>query len=256
MVGMSGSAQEREFQTLAPDNLWTSTYIRKEFIQRWVADLIGLACAVSQSTDVADAMFQLEQKFGIRDVKGSLAAAAIVLRSTGSLNNTKGAAEEIARVAVRFLQRFDARAPKMVANKCRCEIGDMKINVDYNTLLRDLAHFLEDFGTPRLDCQINQFLKLNRPNGDVKRLLSSEEALKLQACKELEEIRAAAKKITCIECRRIGDAVIALEQPPSWMLVHVDNAFNVLCPLLGNQNAQLVSVTAAQKAQTAKENTE
>ena len=89
--GLTGPAtrpQQAHFEEeTAGGELQTSIYLRKEFIHRWVCDLIRFACAVAQCGSVPDAIILLEQDFSPRNIKGILAVIAKYLQDTGSMTN-------------------------------------------------------------------------------------------------------------------------------------------------------------------------
>ncbi len=98
-----------------------------------------------------------------------------------------------------------------------------------------------------MDCEVNAFLRLERDRSDSSKLLADPKCATLKSIAKLSEFKKAGKWITCRECARIGDVIIALEQPSSWCLVHVDGDFHHLCHALGRRHKQLPSVIAADK---------
>lgn len=163
------------------------------------------------------------------------------------MSNSRQAAEELASLAIRSIERFDEVFPSRVPNTCRCKIGGMTPgSINYNNLLDDLHRFSESFKTPVTDCEVNTFLGLSRHRGSTSKLLSDEGVMKLPLWKTLAKLRDENVWITCTECARIGDVIIALEQPRSWCLVHVDGSFNELSRCLEKDHIQLRSITALQ----------
>jgi hypothetical protein len=63
----------------------------------------------------------------------------------------------------------------------------------------------------------------------------------------LAELLAAGNRFVCDDCRKIGDAVIALEQPADVCLVHIDKTFTKLCPFLKREHKQIKSAIAIDK---------
>jgi hypothetical protein len=72
-------------------------------------------------------------------------------------------------------------------------------------------------------------------------------ASKCDAVKNLQKLADDAVHVTCKECATIGDAVIGLEQPNSWNLVHVDNAFNAICESLQKDHFHIKSLKGVEK---------
>jgi hypothetical protein len=114
------------------------------------------------------------------------------------------------------------------------------LNIDFNHLWDDIRQFFQATRIV-LDCPINQFMDF-RPLGRASRLLSHPEVpTRTNSGAALEKVRASGKPITCRECGRIGDAVIALEQPRSMTLIHIDRDFDVLCDALERPHRWLPS---------------
>ncbi len=145
------------------------------------------------------------------------------------------------------MKQFDSVFAARVHNLCKCQIGGRTPQVDYNHLLDDLRDFYESFLTPVTDCEVNAFLQLDRRRGRARGLLEDAEVRKLQVGKRLAALAEENAWVTCKECSTIGDAVIALEQPPSWCLVHLDAAFVQLCRVRGRPNKHIKSVIAIEK---------
>jgi hypothetical protein len=228
--------------------LWTSVYIRMEYIRRRFCDDAHMAFKFAMCSDVSTALIVLEQSFKPRDVKGALASVALFLRERGAMSNSRHAAEELASLAIRRIERFDDVFPKRINNTCKCEIGGMTpAGLDYNNLLDDLHRFYQSFNAPVQKCEVNAFLGLNKPGGRVQKLVSDERVLKLPLGKKLAKFRNDKTWITCKECAQIGDVVIALEQPGSWCLVHVDNSVNELSRCLKWDHVPLKSISALEK---------
>jgi hypothetical protein len=247
-LGSSTTAHNQHFAEQMKDGrLKTSTYIRMEFIRRWVCDTIRMALTIEQCGDVADALILLEQDFRPRHVKGVLAGMAQWLRETGAIRNKRAAVEEVASQAVRWLKLFDAVFPSRIANLCKCQIGGKELRVNYNHLLDELHTFYESFLTPVTDCEVNRFLDFGNRRGLTATLLQAVKVHKLPIARQLGDLVAEETWITCRECSTIGDTVIALEQPLSWCLVHLDGTFNELCAARGRPHKQIQSALAVEK---------
>jgi hypothetical protein len=248
-LGNSTAAHNQHFAEQVKDGrLWSSTYIRMEFIRRWVCDLIRFALTIDQCDSAADALVVLEQDFSPRNVKGSLASVSQILRETGSIDNKRLAAEEVASLAVRLLKQFDRVFPSRTSNLCQCQIGGKTPRPDYNQLLDDLFAFYETFRTPVTDCEVNAFLEFQNPRGRTQNLLDDGGVCKLHVGKNLAKLHEEETWITCKECSTIGDAIISLEQSPSWCLVHLDASFSELCRARGRVHKQIQSVKALEKS--------
>jgi hypothetical protein len=182
---------------------------------------------------VADALIILEQDVSPRNVKGTLAGIARLLQETGAIRNTRMVAEKVASAADRWLKVFDKVFPARVPNRCRCQIGGKTPQVDYNHLLDDLRAFYESFLTPVTDCEVNALFDFGNPRGRTAAILEDARVRRLAVGLRLADLAGHNTWVTCKECSTIGDPVIALEQPPSWHLVHLDASFNALCRARG-----------------------
>jgi hypothetical protein len=192
-------------------------------------------------------MVVLEQEFRPQDVKGVLAIIAETLRQRGSINDTRTAAEEIASDALVQLKLFDKVFAARISNMCKCQIGARKPKVDYNHLMSDLRTFYSEFRTPVTNCEVNDFLKLSGAHSRVRKILDDNHANKNKVVLALTDLKEKTKWITCKECKTIGDVIIALEQPPSWIMVHVDRSFHELCRVLHRQHIPIRSVLSLEK---------
>jgi hypothetical protein len=247
-LSSSTAAHNQHFAEQVKDgSLWTSTYIRMEFIRRWFCDLVRIALTIEQCDNVSDALIILEQDFSLRHVKGTLAGVAQFLRETDAIGNTRTSAEEVASQAVRWLKQFDKVFFSRINNLCKCQIGGKIPQVDYNHLLNDLHAFYESFLTPVTDCEVNAFLEVDNPRGRATALLDDPRVRRLSVGTKVADFTQHKTWVTCKECSTIGDFVIALEQPPSWYLVHLDGSFNELCRVSGRPHKQIKSVKAIER---------
>ncbi len=227
-------------------DLHTSIYIRMEFIRRWILDYIRMAATVDQVSNLHDTLFDLNQDFGIRSVKTQNHAIALLLKEKGRIENSRIAAIELGRLAFAELKKFDRRfRSEYPENRSGCRVGGKKLKVDFNDLFSDLREFVASM-EPIDDCTVNEFLHFGG-DGPAHRLLEVHEVHKTKAGKQLAKLLAKGKWITCKECARIGDAIIALEQPPGFCLVHIDKDFKILCSVTGLPHKLILSERAVAK---------
>ena len=245
-IGESTPTHCRHFRDEVSDGrLFTSLYIRKEFIRRWVFDRIDVACRIDHFTDVPTALRDLSHDFG-RKPKGTVDVLASLLNEKGRITSTRSMAKEIGRLAVAVLKKFDHILSARVNDSTGCKIGAQILRVDYNHLFDDLRDFVRSVGNVA-DCPVNEFLGFSRSHGNAPRLLEvSEVQTKTKVGARLAKFVKERKWIECRECASIGDAVIALDQPRSWCLVHVDHAFKVLCTATGKPNKPISSERAVE----------
>ena len=154
------------------------------------------------------------------------------------------------RSGVGWIEAFDASEypVRIAAEASGFQIGDLVPAVDERRLLNCLQDFYHDFNEQVLDCPVNAFLDLKNPESRARSLLVHDKARKLDSVERLANYAEHGTAISCRQCGPIGDVVIALEQPEDCRLVHIDTAFDVLCPMLGREHVRLMSLRAAEKA--------
>ena len=232
---------------ISDGTIHTSIYIRKEFIHRWVMDYINLANEVDHFGDVAQALSHIENDFRPRVVKGAMHAVATLLREKGTISNTREMSTEIARLAVGMLKKFDILfRSRIPVNTTGCKIGGKELEMDFENIFDVLRSFVTSQATV-LDCPVNVFLgKTN--SGRARKLLAVHGvAQRTKSGKTLAELLDKGTWITCKECAMIGDAVIALEQPRPYCLVHLDKDFNVLCAAISKDHKEVQSQRAIER---------
>ncbi|TWU06242.1 hypothetical protein Pla52n_19630 [Stieleria varia] len=249
LVGPTTSKHRSLFQDRYRDSrVYSSVYIRMEYVRRWVCSMITIALAVSRHRSVPEALVYLEQDFSIREVKSYLACVAEVLGQCGAMNDTRAAAEEIGRCAFHWAERFDRLLGSQIQNRSRCMRGNNQLQItSFETLMDELAQFHIRFSTPVFDCDVNDFLKMDDPRSQCHRLLDSLTEKEVSCLKTLREYVEKKTCVTCTQCERIGDLVISLEQTKSYTLVHTDNSFSHLCDARGMPHEVLPSVRGTEK---------
>jgi hypothetical protein len=225
--------------------LFSSIYTRMEFIRRWVSPLISLAGMAAQYRDVSGFFTYISQSFSPRDLKSYIQMVGDGWEDLKSAKSTAELSERFALQAVGLMKRFEKRMAPGVPNKCGCQIGGLKLKVDFNAPMKDLTAFVVAFETVVRDCAINRFLNLQNSVGTAAKLISHTALDKVDAVKALREFREKDKWITCKECKQIGDVIIALEQPKSLTLIHGDKkSFPAIAAVLGKTEVCIESVVA------------
>jgi hypothetical protein len=229
--------------------LYTSVYIRMEFVRRWICDIIRISLRVAQCSTIDHALTLLSQSFSPREVKADLVAIGSWLRRIGAIQNgnTQLAAKQLGELAVSWIDTFDDVFSSRINNVSKCKVGGRPLDVAFDSLLDSLHEFYEGFQEPVTDCEVNSFLQISKDNGRAGKLLQDAAVAAMPVGKQLHKLLEESAFITCKECARIGDVVIAMEQPASLCLVHTDSAFNELCRVRDRPHVQLVSVTGAEK---------
>ncbi len=244
----STGAHCRHFAEAVQDgHKWSSTYIRKEFVNRFFCELAYAAFVISHRTSVKDALVLLSQRYSIRNIKVDLIAIGHLLDQQKAMNDPQVAAEEIGRFAINWLKTFDRIFRHRIPNASGCRIGHKRPNIDYNMMLKDLNSFYQDFKEPVDDCPVNEFVGVGNPKGTGQALVSEETTKTIDSVKNLGVLLAKRGRFVCDDCRKIGDAVIALEQPEDQCLIHIDKAYNRFCRFLKREHKQIKSAVAIDK---------
>jgi hypothetical protein len=232
----SGSRYESYFDHETADGkLSTSDYVRMESIRRWICTAIRVALYVDSYRSLDDALNRVEQDFGARRVKANLSVVRQYVNSRIANHSAQQAAKEIGRLAVRWLRRFDRILKSRIPNKAGCQVGGKELRIDYSRLLDDLREFYCDFVKDVTTCGVNDFLDFKDPYGRTAKLLASEGVTDQKVGQNLRRLYAEGQKITCTQCERLGDAIIAMEQPKSHTLLSTDRYFEVLCRATGRK---------------------
>jgi len=230
-------------EATADGEVWTSLYVRKEFIARWILSYIRMAFVADHFQDLAEAQYHLSQDFSIRDVKTQVHAVGVLLQTKGKITSTRAMAKELARLALGELRKFDKLLKRRTRNACGCQIGGKEMKIDFNNLFDDLRAFCESQGSVE-NCDVNKFLGIGKIGRASQFVANKEVVTKTTAGRNLAKRLSEQKPIACEACATIGDAVIAPEQPKPWCLVHIDHDFEILCAATSRQRKSILSERA------------
>ncbi len=235
----------RHFEEATRDGeLSTSVYIRMEFLRRWIRYYLRIALIVDCFQNLPHALNYESESFSARDVK-TLVHLLSALCASGKEMSGREAAKEIVHIAVVTLCKFDRRFRSRSPNSCGCRMGGKEFRPDFSNLFEEVRAFVRASLTED-GCGIEAFLNLRKPSKASKLLELSEVAEGTSAGKFLFKFKQNGKAITCKECQKIGDIVIALEQQRAWCLVHIDKAFDVLCAATSRTHQRIKSVKAVE----------
>lgn len=246
-LGFSSTPHVDHFDAeVAGASLCSSTYVRKEVLRRWVCEIIEFAQLMEMSSSVSNAISHLAEGFGRKPKL--LGLIGTILHRGGielAENDTHDAACEIAQIALDLVDMFDLKLKGRTNNTSGCKIGGTAVEVDGNNLLATLSVFRESFLWNVTDCPVNTFLQFKHPKGRTAKLVNCQHLDKNQEARDVRDrlkvLYERKAHVTCRECGRIGDQVIAMEQPASFTLIHVDRSFNHLCECTGRNHKHLRS---------------
>lgn len=248
-IGASTPDHSAEFEkAVAGGKVIITVYVRMEVVRRLVCGLIKMGLMAAQCTTTKQFWHYYQQAFAKGDLKIALFAFG-----EGNVNLLRAEtpaelSEEFINIAINTLKMVDRRLPQS-GNRSQCQIGAKKLVVDFNMLLDDAKRFLVEFSREVLDCGINDFLKLGNFRSEANKLIADADAGKTDAVTNLKQIRDEQAWITCNRCKKIGDPVIAIEQPQRAKLIHGDNkSFPKLCKALKKEDRYIASVQALEHA--------
>ena len=221
--------------------LSTSIYIRMEFLRRWIRCYAQMALRVDHFRNVSYAINHESESFRPRDLKTLLHLLSALFASGKELSGRE-ASKEIVHIAVTTLYKFDRRFRSHTPNTCGCKAGGREFRPDFTNLFEDIRTFVRSWNNVEEDCGIQRFLNLGKPSRASKLLELTEVSNDTKAGKSLAQLKHKGKAITCKDCLKIGDIVIALEQQAAWCLVHIDSAFDILCAATGRNHKKIESV--------------
>ena len=240
-IGETTPEHSRHFEEAISDGeLSTSIYIRMEFLRRWIRYYAQMALRVDCFRNLSHAVNHESESFSARDLK-TLLHLLSALSASGKEFGGREAAKEIVHIAVTTLYKFDSRFRSQAPNTCGCKTGGREFRPDFSKLFEDVRAFLRSWYVGE-GCGIQGFLNLGKPSRASKLLELHQIRDDTSAGKALAQLKHKSDTITCKDCQKIGDIVIALEQQAAWCLVHIDSAFDILCAATGRNHKKIGSV--------------
>lgn len=248
VIGVGSKAQAALVANqVGANRMSSSTYLRMEFVRGAICPMAEMAAVIRNSDSIKYAMNFLSNTFKVRNAKIYVVVAGILLEK--SIPRTpKAWAETVASEAIKWLRRFDAKLKDRTRNYCACERGGWTFEIDYNRLLNELSMACLEFKEPVANCGVNRFLDLGNSKSEASQLIAKIPPKGVLAVDELRELQKAQMVISCGECKKIGDAIIALEQPRSVHLLYSDKAFDTLIAATGTTGTKVPSPVAAERA--------
>jgi hypothetical protein len=233
-------------QEISVGKQFVSLYVRMEFIRGLVIELLRFSSLVPQVATVEEALHIAEQAY-VRTPKTVLSAIRKLLDKLGSNTDPIVAAEEVAHYARIVLKEFDRRFGSRIPNNSGCQIGGLPLELDFNNLDESVKLFYEKFCRKIEDCDVWELLGIKKDKKDPERLLGSTDCLKVDTVESLAEFKAKRKRVTCVQCKRVGDVVIVLESPPSFIIAHNDENMGKIAKALDKRTLKTTSAPAYYK---------
>ncbi|MBE3039517.1 MAG: hypothetical protein IMZ62_11980 [Chloroflexi bacterium] len=228
-------------------------YLRMEFIRRWLCTAMELFFLARRLGNYHRAVQEMSNKQGARDAK----AVLIWVNKYGARFPNQSSADlirEFGNEILRFARSYDKAFSITVSPYTGCKRGEVEFQHDMPTVAAMLRDFYKRFQEEDHTCRLSKIVT-NDPAGR-----SCLSAILNANPKDYDErsrrgLRALMKDAhafiakdatpSCKTCHKIGDILIALEQPKDCVLYHTDHAFLALCPILGKENVSLAKFKLA-----------
>ena len=211
-------------------NLRSSYFVFYEFKAGLIKNLINFYFLV-EITGLSQAIFQWQDSFKPREVKGALVALGVILNLEQTISEDD-ALPRLEAVIMYIFNNFESD----IQNK---QVGDFVNDpiVKYKIESRaDFQGFL-DLYKQRKCIPLNSFFQKN--SGSLDKILSAEKLDNLKNKTlpiKLKDIKSNPKKANKYHVNKaVGDAVISIDTPNSYTLVTLDTDYNILCGSLGKE---------------------
>ena len=226
---------------------YTGPYLRMEFLRRWIVTGIEIYFRANVTGDVSSTLQYFSNKYG-REPKIALHWAARYIKSIKS-NDIAESVEQFGWEVVNLALIYDKIFHTCVQSKTGCTRGEIQLDFETETRKDMLGNFYRQFKSPNHTCKLESLLNLQGGcpklrkvrEADLSKIASERRKGFENLQKQLNTLVVKARVLTCNTCSKIGDLVIALEQPPKTVLYHTDHSFSVICPLLNHAHQQVKS---------------
>lgn len=234
---------------------YTSQYLRMEFIRRWIITGIEIYSHARVTKDINETFQYFSHRFSSRENKIVLQWANRYIKSIKD-EPPGDCVEWFGWEIYSFALKYDETFQHMVQPKTGCKRGQLEMDTESLTRLEMLRDFYERFTSCEHTCKLEELLDIKNACPRLRRVRQASPKNVPTECKksfsklqaELEKIIKHGRAPHCDKCHKIGDILIALEQPPKTTLYHVDYSFSAICPLLKNKHKQLDSVLKTAKS--------
>jgi len=232
---------------------FSSQYLRMEFFRRWIITGIEIYTRARSTKDINETFQYFSHRFSQRENKNVIQWANRYIKSIAD-DPPGEPVERFGWEVYSFALKYDETFHRIVQPKTGCKRGQLDMETECLTLREILRDFHERFTSPEHTCKLEELLDIRNGCPRLRRIRQASakdipskwraECLKgfRKLQEELEKIIESGQTPHCDKCYKIGDILIALEQPPKTTLYHVDYSFSAICPLLRTKHEQLASV--------------
>jgi hypothetical protein len=211
---------------------WSSQYVRMEYKRSVVKTLIDMYYVALEEDTPSDVIKWFSQSYKIREAKTVLSAIGELANQEDVRNNKEKFLVQL-QMLIESAHRHLDNLVEFVRNETGCPLAKASISKSYKTFLDEIEC--------RTLCHVESLWRKSK--GRLKRLTSDDAKQTYQNNKgfmkylEIVEIAVGDPNApkTKVNCKRVGDFIIALEMPKDYRMLTTDRAFEAICNIL-NQN--------------------
>jgi hypothetical protein len=232
----------------------TSSYLRMEFFRRWIITGIELYSYAKIVKDIGRTFDYFSNRFSNRENKIVLKWSAGYINSIEKRRPGDGI-NDFGWLVYKLSLAYDNIFKKIAQPKVCCKRGEVKMFSEMTTLDKTLQDFYQRFKPSELSvgnkspCKLEGLLDFKGSCSKVKPIINAElKNYPQDSRRPLKNFQEAIKDFIssdktpdCEDCYKIGDVLIALDQPPKTTLYHIDHSFSALCPILGHEHKHVQS---------------
>lgn len=259
---LAGHAKHKAyFSSAIPQPLYVNNYVRMEFYRSllmcWV--YLYFEAAHSFHRSFSDALAYCSDSFG-RGPKAYLSAVANIIAKEGFAAGDPADKEVclckledvIFAVAYEFERTYEKSGEDPTdCARIRSPLRLSKVRDRRGTLIEFEETFSDTEGC-RSRCSVGKFFKDGKYAGQLLRVAQiskdndAHPALKGMG-ESIQKGNDDAARVTCSQCAKFGDAIIAISMPGGWKLHSLDTVHEPICQALGKEFKIHPSITRLKK---------
>ncbi len=227
---------------------WSSHYVRMEYKRSVVKTLIDLYHVALEEDSPSDALTFFSQSYKIREAKTVLSAVGELAKEPDILNNKEKFLIKL-QMLIASAERHLDNVVEFVKNETDCPLAKASTSKNYKTFLDEISC--------RTNCDVDSLWHKSKPQ--IRQLTSVEARADhgsndgftkhLQVVESAIDNPSAPKSI--LNCKKVGDFVIALEMPRGLRMLTTDRAFEAICAVLKKDFVRLRSLSELRRERDA-----
>jgi len=262
---LSSSAYRAHLDSeLSGNGRYISPYVEMEFMRGFVLPVMNF-CATLEMASIGsfdDAIALWSNRYQIREIKSVLVFLAQVVGSQ-DLDGADPADKSriiaiLASVVRRTVLNFRKQFTNNGTDPTRCSRAKLKFEIgteDPDTDMREFAAAFDDKKQRRAKCSVDKFVlsRYVRQRDAISKYLNQLPDLKRNdqykkvAGTFATMVEKGPDSITCDQCSKIGDAIIAISFPSTMRFEDTDASFDHFCDALNKPHKKHISEVALHK---------